>query len=234
MIIEGNIVEPSSMRFGQPSSMMMRNPTHPIVYLPILKNAHKYTSYVFQSFNYVREYAKSQDEYICRGTKKLVILRDPLDRWYSGVIQFMTAQQILEKQYEMIIDFTNRDLCRLLTSIISIDTHTRPQVNYLNGVDTDECTFLKFDSELENNLQYFCHINLGGRFDPKLIEKNPSLQGMTTSNKSEKRSILVEQLKENIVHYGYENRLIEYYQKDIELFNHVKFLSISNKGEKND
>ena len=223
MIIEGNIVEPSSMRFGQSSSMMMKNPDHPIVYLPILKNAHRYTSYVFQSFNYKREYAESLEEYICRGTKKLVILRDPIDRWYSGVIQFMTAQQWLDKEDNVDIDFTNRDLCRLLTSVISIDTHTRPQVNYLHGVDTDECVFLKFDSDLEKNLQHFCHITFGGKFDPKLIEKHPSLKNQDIVSKSDKRTMLIERLKENVIQYGYESRLLEYYKKDIELYDNVIF-----------
>lgn len=205
-----------------------------MVYLPILKNAHRYACHVFESFNFKQHYAKDNQEYISKGIKKVIILRDPIERWYSGIIQYMVAQKVLDKDYDLNIDFSNRDLCRMLTSVVVIDTHTKSQVNYLDGIDMDECIFIKFDSDLEKNLQNLCHVNFGGKFDPNLIEKLnfiPYFNNQGGLKKSDRVKDLTNKLKESVSYYGYESRLLEYYKKDIELYNNVIFLNTEDRDQ---
>jgi len=71
----------------------------------------------------------------------LITLRDPIERWISGIAQFMDVE--LNQQ------FTLRELVELVT----VDDHTELQTYFLQDVDIDRCTFLKVNQNLRTNIK---------------------------------------------------------------------------------
>ena len=70
----------------------------------------------------------------------LVTLRDPIDRWISGIAQFMNDEN---NQSVTLHDLVDR---------VTIDDHTELQTYFLEGVDLDRCTFIQVDKNLRTNL----------------------------------------------------------------------------------
>ena len=70
----------------------------------------------------------------------LVTLRDPIDRWISGIAQFMNDEN---NQNVTLHDLVDR---------VTIDDHTELQTYFLEKVDLDRCTFIQVDKNLRTNL----------------------------------------------------------------------------------
>jgi len=74
----------------------------------------------------------------------LAVLRDPVARWASGVLEFWCRAHT-DHQWEP-------DQCQnWLLEQIEFDIHTRPQVDFLHCIDPDRTTWLWMDSAVEHN-----------------------------------------------------------------------------------
>jgi hypothetical protein len=79
--------------------------------------------------------------------KYLVTLRDPIDRWVSGIAQFMNTESNQQ--------LTLHDLVNTVT----FDDHTELQTYFLQNIDIDRCTFLKVDQNLRTNIKLWLNEN---------------------------------------------------------------------------
>lgn len=79
-------------------------------------------------------------ETLINGQENLVVLRDPIDRWCSGIVQY---------QYNTGINLHLQETFETVT----FDDHTELQTYFLQGVDLDRTTFMMIDAGFRERLQ---------------------------------------------------------------------------------
>jgi hypothetical protein len=131
----------------------------------------------------------------------LIALRDPIERWISGIAQFMAVE-------------TNKHLTvSELVNTITFDDHTELQSYFLQNVDLNKCTFLKVDNDLRNNIKTWMAVNgyYVTNFDdiPNINQGDQILKN--------KFATLID--NDNQI----KLKLTEHYANDYELINRVKF-----------
>ena len=78
----------------------------------------------------------------------LVVLRDPVDRWLSGIAEYLTL-------YHPTMQVPFKETEELIFDRITFDDHTECQVKFIQGLDTDNCTFMWCDEFYRNNFSRF-------------------------------------------------------------------------------
>ena len=131
----------------------------------------------------------------------LVALRDPIERWVSGISQFMAVEG-------------NKHLTESeLVNTITFDDHTELQTYFLQNVDLNKCTFLRVDNNLRNNIKTWMAVN--GYYVTNFDDMPNINQGdQTLKNKF---ATLID--NDNQI----KLKLIKHYANDYELINRVKF-----------
>jgi len=130
----------------------------------------------------------------------LITLRDPIERWTSGVAQFLGTE----------ID--NKLNLRDLINDITFDDHTELQTYFLQGVDLDRCVFLRVDQNLRINIKRW------------LVENNYQVDIDTIPNINEGKEIFKKWVNALIDNdQQFKLKLYTHYAEDYELINRVKF-----------
>jgi len=188
-------------------------------YIHIPKNASTYTKNIFRSglnFKTVKNYYVSPAE----GTL-LVIVRDPVERWVSGISEYFWSQHLS-------IDIDNKTLLKFITERIVFDEHTEPQVNFLSGLDTDQLTFIRLDNKFKSNLEHFIseilkmknwRWKLGQNEPNTILDLSPNISS-AHDIKSRNVDILKNYLETNI---SIKEHIKNYYSKDYELFENINY-----------
>jgi hypothetical protein len=203
MIIEGNVLEPASINF---SANYKRLYLDNFVYIPILKNAHRYTSTILAAYNFQLDYNISLEN-----KDIIVVLRDPIERWFAGVAQFLNW-------HVPNLDI-NEETMKLLTNIIVLDGHTRSQTKFLVGVDTENCVFFNCDQpNFEEKLHDYCRRYLGG-----IVDMNNLYNRAESYNSTGDVYINFKTLLKEICHPHFFSKLKKYYEEDYKLLESVKF-----------
>jgi hypothetical protein len=130
----------------------------------------------------------------------LIALRDPIERWVSGITQLMSVP---DNQHLTLQD---------LVSTVTFDDHTELQTYFLQDVDIDRCTFLKVNQNLRTNIKLW----LG---EHGYIHTGPDVPNINEGNQlaKDRFAAMVDgnsQIK---------LKLAEHYANDYELINRVKF-----------
>ena len=130
----------------------------------------------------------------------LITLRDPIERWISGIAQFMSD--------------TNNQQVTLheLIGRVAVDDHTELQTYFLEGVDLDRCTFIRVDTNLRTNLSaWFKKNNYVVNLDsiPNINEGNQLLKDRFAAMVDGNSQIKL--------------KLVTHYEQDYALINRVKF-----------
>lgn len=107
-------------------------------------------------------YHNSQDPVPSRDHMNyLVMLRDPIARWVSGLVEFWCrARPDRPWQPDQTQDW--------LLDTIEFDIHTQPQMDFLHAVDLDRCTWLWMDHAVENHIWFGDHDIVLNAVDPEL------------------------------------------------------------------
>jgi len=84
----------------------------------------------------------------------LIVLRDPIDRWLSGIAEYLTLYHI-----NMQLPFKETE--ELIFDRVTFDDHTELQVKFIEGLDTDNCTFMWCDDEYRINFGNYIADRLG-------------------------------------------------------------------------
>lgn len=142
-------------------------------------------------------------ETLVNSTENLVMLRDPIDRWCSGITQYLYNS----KQDLSINEIFDR---------ITFDDHTDLQTYFLQGVDLSRATFMLVNDNLRKNFNNWIY-NRGYRTNVDIaIEYNASKDDNRQTTK-EYYIKLLEQNPELVL------KLQKYFEEDYKLIGGVKF-----------
>lgn len=185
------------------------NETSNIGYIPIAKNASSFLKeYFIEALDWSKEFNyqhKPKDKYI-------VVLRDPFERWYSGVAQYLEF-------YHKYLDIDNEIVLTFLCQRVVLDAHTEPQINFIQYLRMPKITFFKFDKDLTSNLEQYL-------LEEKLINENSDTTKLFKNRTVEMhtkvhvQSILKRFIKENP---KYVHHIKNVYKSDYELISKIKF-----------
>lgn len=186
-----------------------------LLYINIAKNASTWTKEYF-----VKGYKwNSWDNFIrfpvIRNFHKLVILRDPYERWLSGIVTYLMREQVN-------LNLSNESIKLLLTKI-EFDEHTWPQTRFLSGLDTGDCTFFKFDHDLQKNIQNFMDIKKQIKSDTFNLVNNLERNSLDAQGFGNYKKTI-----DNFIHNNkrFYERLVDHYKDDYNLITKVKFYQI--------
>lgn len=193
---------------------------YPIAYIPISKNASTWAkNYFSNTLNWKLDSDESIKLFNHNGWcifstlkfyRKIVILRDPIDRWISGIIQYF---------YTYVSDnfIINDEILDYFFAKICFDHHTMPQVNFLHNLQIDTIDFFMMNENLEHNLNNYLFSNLPNEYIeiPNELYKNKT----SIMDKS-----VYDKIKELInTNPKYRNKITNFYKLDYQLINSVKF-----------
>jgi len=192
-------------------------------YVPIHKNASSWARQFFKKEFEFTEHHMTFDEVRSLDKKYIIFLRDPIQRWVSGVTQWyiQKAKQkyphIVNTQYK--IDPITFEMA---TEAVGIDAHTHPQTNFISPVRIDRTFFFNVsDKNFANNFQKFLShkMNYNNSIPYRTNITNPmTLKG---SISRQLKSMLTDEYKEKIK---------SYYQQDISLIEKCKFYSYTESA----
>jgi len=180
-------------------------------YVPIPKNAHNWGKRFFQ--NYANFNPLPLAEANNPRKRYIVFLRDPIEKWISGITQWFFMNHVGSETYTL-----DNTMITLLASLVKIDTHTEHQLHFLQGIPPSRCVFFNIDDPLfENNLKYFSHQVLRCRFPKNDLEK------LNTAEENSFKKDMIVQLRKALETNDYlKKRVTEYYSKDISFINACK------------
>lgn len=216
MIIDDKLLSSWSVpghRFGECRSINNLD----LVYVNIPKNASTWTKTQLATLG------AQEDNYFINTelAKKpmLVMLREPIERWISGISWYMTLHHAsLVDLCEQNIDVKNTVLS-MIKSKVSFDPHTAPQSNFLQGINFSNTTFIR----VKHNNDDYCN-TFSKFFKEELgiensFDQSPS-QHVAIGNPIQLRWV---NFFQSALDSDLNMKLHRYYRSDITLFNSAKF-----------
>jgi hypothetical protein len=178
------------------------------MYIHIPKNASSWTKPNLLDFGW--EFYNYHDDKLTKNA--LVVLRDPVDRWLSGIAEYMTLYH-----ENADVAFMGKPYFDLVFDKVTFDDHTDLQVKFLHGLDTDSCTFFLCDENYRELFAKFIEKNYGAnkysRYDYQHVSEN-------SPTRKKFKQLFKTQLDKNT---AYLKKIKEHYAKDYELMNQVRF-----------
>lgn len=123
------------------------SPDKNLFYVNISKNASSQLKSTLGQYNWSSANYKNNSN-----TKSIVILRDPTDRWLSGMAEFLVGNYSSMGNYnanlsldEIEVAMNTKMFQNLIFNFVIFDGHTLPQSCYLNGLNLDDIAFFYFD-----------------------------------------------------------------------------------------
>jgi hypothetical protein len=187
----------------------MSHPDHDLMYINIPKNASSWTKPNLLDWNWENYNYHTDNLY---HKHAIVVLRDPVERWLSGIAEYMYL-------YHKELDCSLFTKCffDLVFDRIAFDDHTEQQVLFLTKLDLDNCTFFRCDSQYRILFSNF----LSSRGMPNKYF-NYNYQHVTDHSPERKqfKEIFTQALKNNS---KYITQLDRYFINDYKLIESIKF-----------
>lgn len=144
-------------------SKVFESKTTEYCYIPILKNAHTWGTNIFQNYLDFEE-----KNYVPNTDKKYIIfLRNPVERWVSGVMEFMQSLHVDPVTKPYLSNSCKLDPLHLalLCTIVTFDAHTVRQVDYLREfypkLYTRNIIYFYMDDNFSENVTSFLYKSFG-------------------------------------------------------------------------
>lgn len=139
----------------------------------------------------------------------IVVLRDPLERWISGIAEYFTLymSHIPEHDY---------NIRELVFDRVCFDDHTEKQINFIHGLDSEQCIFLKCDQHYRENFS-----NLLAEHHMPNRYQTYDMQHVSENDPRRKRFKQI--FAREVQNSKYLEQVKNYYAQDYELINQVKF-----------
>lgn len=187
----------------------LSHPDSDLMYVYIPKNASSWTKPNFQDWNW-DYYNYHVDNLYCKHA--IIVLRDPIDRWLSGIAEYMFL-------YHRNADSAHFSKCffDLVFDKITFDDHTEQQILFLEKLDYTNCTFFWCDNQYRQKFSHFLQSNnMPNRY------YNYEYQHVTDNepNRSKFKKIFKRTLYENS---KYLNNLQQHFNEDYKFINSIKF-----------
>lgn len=191
-------------------SYMSQNNSH-FGYIPIPKNA---SSTLKKFFKGTVSYKFDYNYYTESNREFVVCLRDPLDRWFTGIAEYF------DKGFKE-IDISNKEMLKFIFTRKIFDAHTEPQVNFLANLYMDNIYFFKFGNNLIENIGKFAREKLLIDQDRVHINMNESWRNVSMDTPKQKN---IDILKNYAILNPYlVEEIKNYYSEDYKLFNGVTY-----------
>ena len=206
------------------------SPDNTCVYLGIPKNASSFISRLLYD-NKWKLFINDSNHFITRNTyipttsvqECFIILRDPIDRWISGITQYLTSfefETTLNEQ-EIATDLNiSQETLNILCDIIDVDDHTLPQYYFYKDLyPSVQKKYFWVNDNLKNNIlsQY------------NLIDNNNNAISTNNQGMPDDSIIIKNLLKNKIISYVNNNsniikRIKDYYVQDYKIINSVDII----------
>jgi len=193
-----------------------------LIFVSIPKNASTWVGEnYFHNRNNAKNFMYTDIENIVKihRCKFIVILRDPLDRWISGMTQMIYTEpdRHFSKINPMYIDTFDWET---VIATVAYDNHTQKQIHFTRVVPFANIVWLKFDDNLKENF-----IDLMSSYGVQLIKNDGNTDNAAniTNNNDKKISVMNKIVSVLDQHPEYSQKIIEYYHDDYALVNSVKF-----------
>lgn len=195
---------------GHNMGQFFSSPCDRFAYVPIPKCASSWTTKFLQAVSW--SVSKDTDDILSTSYTTLVVLRDPIERWISGLAQYLTT-------YHPKLPLQSREFIQFIFQRIDFDPHTTPQINFITGLETDNIVFFKFDQNLEKNIKTFIKENTGASYEEPIFRNDSPHTGYKPFA-NQKLKMLLESNDD------YRNNVIKYYEQDINFYNTVRFYGV--------
>jgi hypothetical protein len=183
----------------------MSAPGTDLMYVYIPKNASSWTKPNLQDWGW--EFYNYHHDGLNKSA--IVVLRDPVERWVSGIAECMTL-------YHPSFEFQDTETIELVFDRITFDDHTERQVKFIDGLDTDNCIFFMCDQNYKKNFSLFIDEQLGPNSYFNYKEQH-------VSNKSPQRAKFKKIFSRLLENSKYLEQVKNHFADDYHLINNVKF-----------
>lgn len=189
------------------------NHEHRLVYVNIPKNATEWTKQYFpgESANFITDTWDQGKNY-----RYLVPIRNPENRWYSGVIEYFDRYSGIRYDPNFL---NNLDVIKLLLTMGPTDEHTELQFMFIKELDLTRTTFFWCDEKYSADItQYLKDRN---------IEPGSNAGTKPTHVSSGRKLESIKQLKQNINKYSmFRRKLLGKLYLDFQFIKSVQFYNI--------
>jgi hypothetical protein len=191
------------------------SPDHKFNFIHISKNASSEAKQVLTHWKY------SNYTQLDSTIKHLAILRDPTDRWISGIAEFLIGNnshmglcnsEISIDEIESILN--TKMFQNVLFDFVIFDGHTLPQCCYLESLNLDNISFFYFDKTvIPRILDYVGDVT----------SNSPTNSNNSLTN--QKKLVIIKKLK-SLLEYDskLQQKIDVHYWADHQLFDKVKFI----------
>ena len=191
----------------------MSKPDSDLMYINIPKNATSWTKpnlkdWGWEFYNYHTDNLYHKHA--------LVVLRDPVDRWLSGIAEYM----FLYHNHLNPLQFSDA-FFDLVFDRVAFDDHTEQQVLFLDGINLDNCTFFLCDSSYR---QWFSQFLSSHGMTNRYFKYNYQHVTENSIERFKFKQIFKKALEEKP---KYIEQVTQYFSKDHNLINSIKFYGIS-------
>ena len=181
------------------------------VYVPIPKNSSSYIGQILLKNGWGVGNFLTTD---LRKKKIIVLLRNPTDRWLSGMAQYLCSALLKNGRTSSdIINSWNTVTQDLIFDRVIFDDHTEKQVYFINSVPRENCVFFDSANKPEQSIRKYLNtqdVDLNTDID---LDRN-----QTQGNKH--KEILVNFLRSQIIENpNLADKLTNIYQEDYTLWN---------------
>lgn len=181
----------------------MSKPDRDLMYINIPKNASSWTKpnlrdWGWEFYNYHTDNLNKH---------ALVVLRDPVERWLSGIAEYMTLYHVNADPtawFDLIFDR------------IAFDDHTESQVLFLQNINLDNCTFFLCNENFKSNFSDFLNKN-------NMPNSYDRYENQHVSANSPERSRFKNIFAQALQNSKYKQQVEWYFEKDYKLINSVEF-----------
>ncbi len=187
----------------------MSHPSTDLMYVYIPKNASSWTKPNLKDWNWETYNYHTDNLYY---KKSLIVLRDPIERWLSGIAEYMYLYH-----NSLDIAYFSKNFYDIIFDKIALDDHTEKQVLFIEGLTLSNCTFFLCDENYRINFSAFLK-------EHGMNNRYHNYEYQHTSESSEERqrfkNIFRNALKNNS---KYMKNLKKYFSEDYQLIESVKF-----------
>lgn len=179
------------------------SPDKSTMYVNIPKNASTWANANFRSLGWRESNFLAENlDY----STAIVALRDPVDRWCSGITEYLYLNHPTFTSY----DYTQA-IFDLIFGKVNFDDHTECQVKFLNGLDYNRCVFFWVDD------------NYSFRLSSHLKNNNIKITKSYTSDQKLFKQTTKKIFKDQLTNSKYLNQIKKYFKEDYTLIESVKF-----------
>jgi hypothetical protein len=208
---------------GHEFGLCWSKPGSDLMYVNIPKNASSWTKpnlidLGWEVFNYYRDFdAITLHNRRLIVKHALVVLRDPVDRWISGIAEYFTRYH--NDLYDELSTAPHSNaMFKLVFDRIAFDDHTESQVYFIEDLDIKNITFFNCDETYRDNFSKYLTDELG------VPNKYNRYEYQHVSAKEPNRTNWKQLFKTVIdANPQYLDAVKDYNKKDYKLINLVKF-----------